>query len=408
MDPRSDNLSAPSAPPREPVHALDDITGAIVDAALRIHMDLGPGLLESVYEVVLARALEKRGFRVERQKAIRFGYDGMIFEEGFRTDLLVEGRVVVELKVGGKARARPQQTSPDLSPPDGSTRRFAHQLRCSDAQRRTSPHRQQSPHLRVSAAPREPIPAMSRPANPLCDDVDTALRESERRTSPPSPAGSSATRRTPSTCGSLPDRTRAQPPAHREDRPRRPSHLSRGRDHMMTAKQLFPRRPDRPGPRRERVRQIPHRSRQVLRIGHRPDDRKTAAGGRKRMSHLADPPFNYSDKTLRSDTHRNHDAYLQIAGEAEAFCSDDDDVRWQLGVPPNGSANFTWVHHITQSGPRTYVGMFGFGLANGSMSSTQSGDCPAQGAIKTPKTKPQSLPTQRDIRRALMEDDLVD
>ena len=77
---------------------LDDLTGAIVDAALKIHMELGLGLLESVYEVVLARALEKRGFRVERQKVIRFEYDGMIFEEGFRTDLLVEGRVVVELK----------------------------------------------------------------------------------------------------------------------------------------------------------------------------------------------------------------------------------------------------------------------------------------------------------------------
>ena len=77
---------------------LDDLTGAIVDAALKIHMELGPGLLESVYEVVLARVLEKQGFHVERQKVIRFEYDGMIFEEGFRTDLLVEGRVVVELK----------------------------------------------------------------------------------------------------------------------------------------------------------------------------------------------------------------------------------------------------------------------------------------------------------------------
>ena len=77
---------------------LDDITGAIVDAALKIHMELGLGLLESVYEVVLARALEKQGFDVERQKVIRFEYDGMDFEEGFRTDLLVEGRVVVELK----------------------------------------------------------------------------------------------------------------------------------------------------------------------------------------------------------------------------------------------------------------------------------------------------------------------
>ncbi len=82
----------------EDVKELDDVTGAIVDAALKIHMDLGPGLLESVYEVVLARALQKRGFCVERQKVIRFEYDGMVFEEGFRTDLLVEDRVVVEIK----------------------------------------------------------------------------------------------------------------------------------------------------------------------------------------------------------------------------------------------------------------------------------------------------------------------
>ena len=80
------------------VKELDDITGAVVDAALKIHKDLGPGLLESVYEVVLARELDRRGFKVERQKPIRFEYDGMVFEEGFRTDLLVESRVVVELK----------------------------------------------------------------------------------------------------------------------------------------------------------------------------------------------------------------------------------------------------------------------------------------------------------------------
>lgn len=53
----SKNISAPSAPPRESPFCLDDITGAIVDAAIKIHMELGPGLLESVYEVVLARAL---------------------------------------------------------------------------------------------------------------------------------------------------------------------------------------------------------------------------------------------------------------------------------------------------------------------------------------------------------------
>ena len=77
---------------------LDDITGAVVDAAMQLHRDLGPGLLESVYEAVLARALAKRGLHVERQKPIRFEYDEMVFDEGFRVDLLVEHRVVVELK----------------------------------------------------------------------------------------------------------------------------------------------------------------------------------------------------------------------------------------------------------------------------------------------------------------------
>ena len=77
---------------------IDDITGEIVDAAYKVHTGLGPGLLESVYEAVLAHELERRGLRVERQKPISFEYDGMQFEEGFRVDLLVEGAVVVELK----------------------------------------------------------------------------------------------------------------------------------------------------------------------------------------------------------------------------------------------------------------------------------------------------------------------
>ena len=77
---------------------LDDITGSIVDASLRIHRDLGPGLLESVYEAVLARALDQRGFQVERQQAIRFEYEGIVVEEGFRADLLVDNRVIVEIK----------------------------------------------------------------------------------------------------------------------------------------------------------------------------------------------------------------------------------------------------------------------------------------------------------------------
>ena len=77
---------------------LDDVTGAIVDAAVKVHLALGPGLLESVYEVVLARELDRRGLRVERQKTVAFEFGGLRFDEGLKVDLLVEGMVVVELK----------------------------------------------------------------------------------------------------------------------------------------------------------------------------------------------------------------------------------------------------------------------------------------------------------------------
>jgi GxxExxY protein len=76
----------------------DDVTSHIIDAALQIHKELGPGLLESVYEAILARRLAERGLHVERQKAIDFVYDGVTYHEGFRIDLLVEHEVVVELK----------------------------------------------------------------------------------------------------------------------------------------------------------------------------------------------------------------------------------------------------------------------------------------------------------------------
>ena len=80
------------------MQSADEITGDIVDTALKIHKAVGPGLLESVYEIVLTRSLERRGYYVERQKVVQFEYDGIIFKEGLRVDLLVEGRIVVELK----------------------------------------------------------------------------------------------------------------------------------------------------------------------------------------------------------------------------------------------------------------------------------------------------------------------
>ncbi len=76
----------------------NDIARHIVDAAYRIHRTLGPGLLESVYETVLASELEKRGLRTARQPAIPVVYDGTRFEIGFRADLVVEDKVIVEIK----------------------------------------------------------------------------------------------------------------------------------------------------------------------------------------------------------------------------------------------------------------------------------------------------------------------
>jgi len=77
---------------------VEELSAIVVDAAFHIHQELGPGLLESVYEAVLARALERRGLVVERQRLMVFEYDGMRFEEGLRVDLLVNGLLVIELK----------------------------------------------------------------------------------------------------------------------------------------------------------------------------------------------------------------------------------------------------------------------------------------------------------------------
>ena len=70
----------------------------VVDAAFQIHKRLGPGLLESVYEVVLAHVLKSRGMKVERQVPVSIVFDGMKFDEGFRADLIIEDKVIVELK----------------------------------------------------------------------------------------------------------------------------------------------------------------------------------------------------------------------------------------------------------------------------------------------------------------------
>lgn len=80
------------------MHNVNAITGNILDACLKIHNELGPGLFESVYEQVLFYELSKRSLVVQKQKPIPVIYDSIKFEDGFRADLIVNGLVIIEIK----------------------------------------------------------------------------------------------------------------------------------------------------------------------------------------------------------------------------------------------------------------------------------------------------------------------
>jgi GxxExxY protein len=70
----------------------------LIEAAIEVHRELGPGLLESVYEAALAYELEQRGLKVARQVPVSLNYKGIHFDEGFRADLIIEDKVIAELK----------------------------------------------------------------------------------------------------------------------------------------------------------------------------------------------------------------------------------------------------------------------------------------------------------------------
>ena len=76
----------------------NEIGKNIIDTAINIHREIGPGLLETVYEVILADQLQKQGFKVKRQVPIPIEYHGIRFEEGFRADIIIENKVIIELK----------------------------------------------------------------------------------------------------------------------------------------------------------------------------------------------------------------------------------------------------------------------------------------------------------------------
>ncbi len=84
--------------PTSTPYRLNQITGKIINAAIKVHQRLGPGLLESAYEACVSFELNQQGLFVERQKAVPLVYQNVKLDCGFRADMLVEGRVVVEMK----------------------------------------------------------------------------------------------------------------------------------------------------------------------------------------------------------------------------------------------------------------------------------------------------------------------
>ncbi len=78
--------------------SIDDISGIVIEEAIGIHRELGPGLLETVYETVLAGRIEKRGLRAARQVPVPIEFDGNAFGAAFKIDILVEDRLILEIK----------------------------------------------------------------------------------------------------------------------------------------------------------------------------------------------------------------------------------------------------------------------------------------------------------------------
>jgi GxxExxY protein len=83
----------------------NEIGTIVVESAIGVHRELGPGLLETVYELILARELEDRGLKVDRQVPVPIQYKGTTFDEGFRADIIVESKVILELKSVERATA---------------------------------------------------------------------------------------------------------------------------------------------------------------------------------------------------------------------------------------------------------------------------------------------------------------
>jgi iron complex transport system substrate-binding protein len=136
---------------------IEQISGDGVDVALRLHRELGPGLLESVYEAILASKLMTMGHSVARQRPIDIEFDNLRFEAAFRIDLLVDERLLVEIKsVERLTAAHGKQLLTYLRLTKQPVGLFG-QLRRRDVEGGAQANRERLCPLRVSAPPREPI-----------------------------------------------------------------------------------------------------------------------------------------------------------------------------------------------------------------------------------------------------------
>jgi GxxExxY protein len=124
---------------------INEVTGVILNEAIRVHRELGPGLLESVYEAVLAKRLQQRGLSVDRQKPITITIDGEVYGEAFRIDLLVDGIVIVELKSVETLHPVHFKQGQDLPPTNKPPTRPSDQLRRRNLEARIPSHCEQPP-----------------------------------------------------------------------------------------------------------------------------------------------------------------------------------------------------------------------------------------------------------------------
>ncbi|MFL6857376.1 MAG: GxxExxY protein [Allosphingosinicella sp.] len=139
------------------------MSGDVIDVALRLHRQLGPGLLESVYEILLAGKLAELGFTVARQQLVDIEFEGVRIAGAFRVDLIVDGSLLVEIK--SVERLLPLHGKQLLTylrlmqQPVGLLINFGGETLKEGLRRVVNDYRASAPpRLRASAPPREPIP----------------------------------------------------------------------------------------------------------------------------------------------------------------------------------------------------------------------------------------------------------